>query len=197
MTHHHVSMEELQRQIRESITLQGFAIRHVTSFGKHPEFSYTVGLHTRGSTKPELFMSGLSRETRVHWMLHLGFLIQGPPPLETQQRMARDEGIPVGKLVFPPGGRVFQPGVRYTDLAGNGLPTCFGEVEPQYYDEHFGQAIVFHGTQTFPVLQVIWCDTHGRFLFGPDFEYRFKDKQRLLFDSQRYLPLRNVEGEEV
>lgn len=194
--HHHLSMDTLQRHIRESITLQGFAIRHVTSFGRHPEFSYTVGLYTPGSTKPELFISGLSRTTRVYWLLHLGFLIQGPPSLAAQQRLAKAQGVPRESLVFPQGGYVFQPGVCYTNLAENGLPTCFGEVEPCYYHDYFGQAIVFHGTQTFPVLQMVWSDTQGCFPFEQHFERRFQGKQRLLFDPQRYLPLREMESEE-
>jgi hypothetical protein len=141
-------------------------------------------------------MSGLSRETRVQWMLHLGFLIQGPPPLEIQQRMALTQGVQVESLTFPVGGQAFQPGVRYPDLAGNGLPTCFGEVEQQYYESYFGQALAFHGTAAFPVLQVVWPDAQGCVPFEPTDLRRFQGKQRLLFDPQRYLPLREVEGEE-
>jgi hypothetical protein len=193
MKHHrHVSMDQLQREIQEGIALQGFAIRHVISPATEPEFTYTVGLHLPGSTRPELFMSGLSRETRVEWMLHLGFLIQGPPPLATQQQMARAQGVPLEKLAFPKGGQVFQPGVRYPDLAGNGLPSCFGEVEQRYYEAYFGQAMVFHGTQAFPVLQVVWPDTQGRFPFEQHFERRFQHMQRVLFDPQRYLPLKGA-----
>lgn len=191
--HRHVSMDQLQREIQEGIALQGFAIRHVAPFGDEPEFTYTVGLHTPGSTTPELFMSGLSRETRVQWMLHLGFLLQGPPPLKTQQQMAKAQGVPLEELAFPKGGQVFQPGVRYPDLAGNGLPTCFGEVDLHYYEDYFGQALVFHGTSAVPVLQAVWPDTQGHFPFEPSFERRFQGKQRVLFDPQRYLPLREVE----
>lgn len=192
--HHHASMEELQREIQESRDLQGFAIRHVVSAGNEPEFTYTVGLHTPGSSKPELFMSGLTRETRVHWMLHLGFLIQGPPPLHVQRRMAQAQRVLRESLTFPPGGQVFLPGVRYRGLAGTALPTCFFEVEQQYYEGYFGQALVFHGTPSFPVLQVVWPDTRGRFVFEQGFERRFQDKQHLLFDPQRYLPLRDEGG---
>jgi len=192
--HQHASMEELQRQIQEGKDLQGFAIRHVAP-AHEPEFTYTVGLHTPGSSTPELFMSGLSRETRVHWMLHLGFLIQGPPPLHVQLRMAQAKLVPVEALTFPPGGQVFLPGVRYPDLAGNALPTCFGEVDQQYYEHYFGQALVFHGTPNFPVLQVVWPDTRGHFPFEQGFEPRFRNKQHLLFDPQRFLPLRDEEDE--
>ena len=191
----HVSTAVLQGQIREGIALQGFAIRHVISSSTEPEFTYTVGLHLPGSTRPELFLSGLARETRVHWMLHLGFLIQGPPPLETQRQMALAQSVPVGSLTFPVGGQVFQPGMRYLDLEGSGLSTCFGEVDPKHYEGYFGQALVYHKTSAFPVLQVVWSDTQGHFPFEPAFERRFQEKQRLLFDPRRYLPLSEA-GEE-
>jgi hypothetical protein len=194
--HRHVSMAVLQKEIQEGIALQGFAIRHVLPSNTESEFTYTVGLHLPGSPRPELFMSGLSRETRAQWMLHLGFLIQGPPPLATQREMALAQGVPVESLTFPVGGLVFQTGIRYPDLAGNGLPTCFGEVDQHYYEDYFGQALVFHKTAAFPVLQVVWPDTHGHFPFEPAFERCFQGKQHLLFDPQRYLPLREVQGEE-
>lgn len=197
MNHHrHVSMTVLQKEIQEGIVLQGFAIRHVISSSTEPEFTYTVGLHLPGSTRPELFMSGLSRETRVQWMLHLGFLVQGPPPLEALRRMALAQGVQVESLTFPVGGQAFQPGIRYPDLAGNGLPTCFGEVDQRYYEDYFGQALVFHKTAEFPMLQVVWPDTQGHFPFEPFFERCFQERQRLLFDPQCYLPLREVKRED-
>ena len=76
------------------------------------------------------------------------------------------------------------------------MPTCFGEVGRHYYEDYVGQAQVFHKTPAFPVLQVVWLDTQGHFPFEPFFEYRFQGKQHILFDPKRYLPLREVEGEE-
>lgn len=196
MHHRHVSMAALQREIEEGIALQGFAIRHVLPLGGEPEFSYTVGLHAKGTSRPELFMSGLSRQTRVEWMLHLGFLIQGPPPAYTQLRMAQAQGVPVEALAFPAGGRVFQPGVRYLDLSDTELPTCFGEVEQQHYEAYFGQAIVFHGTAAFPVLQVVWPDPQGYFPWDQRVGPEYQHGQRLLFDPQRLLPLGEAGREE-
>ncbi|MBA2396171.1 MAG: DUF4262 domain-containing protein [Ktedonobacteraceae bacterium] len=197
MKHHrHVSMTTLQREIREGIALQGFAIRHVSTSNTEPEFTYTVGLHLPGSSRPELFMSGLSREIRVQWMLHLGFLIQGPPPEKARKQMTNVQGVSAEASAYPEGGRVFQPGVRYLDLTGNGLPTCLGEVDQHYYEDYFGQALVFHSPSAFPVLQIVWPDTRGRFPFEASFERRFLKMQHLLFDPQRYLPLREAELEQ-
>lgn len=196
MHHRHLSMAALQREIEEGIALQGFAIRHVVPLDGEPEFTYTVGLHAKGGSRPELFMSGLSRLTRVQWMLHLGFLLQGPPPADALLRLAHARRVAVEALAFPAGGRVFQPGVRYLDLSDTGLPTCFGEVERQHYEAYFGQAIVFHWTADFPVLQVVWPDPQGYLPWDHPAEPTYQHRQRLLFDPQRLLPLREAEHEE-
>src|SRR5512146_1155005 len=110
MHHHiHLSQHEQQQQIREGIALQGFALRHVLASADEPAYSYTIGLFTPGSQKPELVLSGLSTALRVAWLLDLGFRIQGPPPLATRQQMAREQGVTLDSLVFPKGGVVFEP----------------------------------------------------------------------------------------
>jgi hypothetical protein len=184
--HIHVPMAVLQQQIRESIALQGFALRHVLASKQEPAFSYTVGLHRPGSRRPEIVISGLAVQTRVAWLLEIGFRIQGPPPLETCRQMARAQGVRLRDLHFPPGGCVFMPGKRYLDLAANGLPTCFAEVAQEHYATHFGQAQVFHGEHRFPVLQLVWSDPNGVFPWEDAFEQRWRDKQTLLFDPATF-----------
>lgn len=183
----HYSMEELQAQIRDDIARQCFSIRHVLTDGTHPPFTYTVGLHTPGSPVPELFMSGLSMETRVGFMLHLGFLMIGPPPLEMRQRMARENGARVEDLAFPPGGVIFEPGRVYWDYTDNGLPTTFGPVARRHYEDHLGQATVFHNGADFPTLQVVWCDAAGIFPWAPNYSTDRRFKQELLFDPLHML----------
>jgi hypothetical protein len=168
--------------------LQGFAVRHVLASEQAPAFSYTVGLHTPGSQKPEVVISGLKTESRVDWLLAIGFRIQGPPPLKTRQQMAKAQGVSLETLVFPPGGAVFQPGERYRDLAGNGLSTVFAEVGREGMESHLGQAMVFHQSQAFPVLQLVWPDPHGFFPWEETFDPRFHSKQQLLFDPHRLFP---------
>ncbi len=184
--HTHISQHDSQRQIRDAIAWQGFALRHVLASAKQPAFSYTVGLHTPGSAKPELFISGLQTATRVAWLLALGFEIAGPPPLATRQQMARAQGVPPEALPFPAGGRVFQPGTRYPDLAGKDLSTFFAEVDPKHFEAFFGQALVFHGSHTFPILQILWPDTHGVFPWEPSFDEQWRPKQQLLYEPQRF-----------
>ncbi|HEU5377134.1 MAG TPA: DUF4262 domain-containing protein [Ktedonobacteraceae bacterium] len=188
MHHHtHLSQHEQQQQIREGIALQGFALRHVLASADEPAYSYTVGLFTPGSQKPELVISGLSTELRVAWLLDLGFRIQGPPPLATRQHMARVHRVALDTLVFPEGGAVFEPGKCYRDLAENQMPTWFAQIASERYHTHLGQAIVFHGSSPFPVLQVVWPDPHGFFPWQASFDLRFVGTQRLLFDQQHQM----------
>ncbi len=185
--HRYLTQEEQQTHIRESIAWQGFALQHVLASAREPAFSYTVGLHTPGSQKPEIIMSGLKTETRVAWLLDIGFRIQGPPPLVTRQQIAQAQGAPLDTLVFPSGGAVFQPGVRDDDLAGYGLPTVFAEVDAEAYETHLGQAVAFHRSSAFPVLQLVWPDPHGFFPWEAAFDSRWRTQQQLLFDPQRLL----------
>lgn len=187
--HIHLTQEEQQRIIREGIARQGFALLHVLASTHEPAYSYTVGLFTPGRQRPELVMSGLKTEHRVAWLLALGFRMQGPPPLATRRRIAREKGVPLDALVYPPGGEVFEPGKRYLDLADNQLPTCFAQIDPAYYQTHLGQAIVFHGSSTCPVLQVIWPDPCGLFPWETNVDRHFVGMQRLLFDPHHFMQM--------
>lgn len=187
---YHFSMEELREQIRQDIARQSFSIRHVLSDGVYPPFTYTVGLHQPGTPFPELFISGLSMLTRVHFMLLLGFMMKGPPSRSIQRRIAREQGVGVDALSFPPGGVPFEPGRRYRGFAADGLPMCFGPVEKQLYDKLLGQAVVFHGQADFPVLQMIWSDTRGRFPWNAHYQRGTRFHQQILFDPQPFLPLK-------
>jgi hypothetical protein len=192
--HRHRSQAQLQQEIREGIALQGFALRHVLEADDEPAFSYTVGLHTQQSQRPELLISGLHIETRVAWLLELGFRMQGPPPLHTRRQIALSQGVPLERLDFPPGGQIFQPGVCYRGLADNDLPACFGLVAREQYAAHFGQALAFHGSATFPVLQLVWTDPQGHFPWDRNFDQKWSQRQRLLFDPQIILPLREEQA---
>ena len=180
--HRHLTLHEQQRLISESIAWQGFALCHVLASAHEPAYSYTVGLARPDAQRPELVISGLATELRVAWLLDLGFRMQGPPPLATRRRIAQDLGLARDALRFPPGGEVFEPGKRYLDLAAHGVPTCFARLDPACYHTHLGQAVVFHGSCAFPVLQVIWPDPRGFFPWEASFDRRFAGMQRLLFD---------------
>lgn len=186
-------LRDLQVDIKKSAARQGFAIQHVLPTPGEPGFTYTIGLHRSGTDIPELFISGMKPLIANMWLFSLAFEMLGPPVPEVQERMAAEQGITVSALRFPPGGKRFALGVRYTGLAENNLSACFGEVDQDAYEDYFGQAIRFHKGTSFPVLQLVWPDTNNVFPFEPHFEARFKDRQQLLFDPQEYLPLKNEE----
>lgn len=161
------------------------------SDGVHPPFTYTVGLHQQDSPFPELFISGLSMLTRVHFLLLLGFTMKGPPSHSIQRRMAREQGVSVDALSFPPDGVLFEPGMQYREFTANELPMCFGPVEKQFYEELLGQAVVFHGHADFPTFQMVWSDTHGRFPWEVGYRSGTRFQQQILFDPKPFLPLKD------
>lgn len=184
----HYSMDELQQQIREGIALQGFAIRHVLSDGIHPPFSYTVGLYEAHAPFPELVISGLSMVTRNGFLLQLGYAMKGPPSPQVRRAMAQELGVRKKDLRIPSGGIRLSPGKIYRQFTGNGLPMCFAQVEQRYYLDLFGQAVVFHGHEHFPVFQMVWSDRQGIFPWAPSYERGPRFKQQLFFDPWTSLP---------
>lgn len=185
-SHQRVQAQQ-QAEICEAISRQGFAVRNVFSSHSAPPWSYTVGLYDAEAARPELLISSPSIAMCVEWLRHLGFLMKGPPPSASSKQIAAG--------IYPQGGRRFEPGVLYRDLADDDLPTCFGLVEPQYYEAYVGQAIVFHQTTAFPLLQVVWPDERRHFPWEPRFARKYKRAQHLLFDPETYLPLREASPE--
>jgi hypothetical protein len=189
--------EQLAAQLRQDIRFQGFALRHGTG-NKQPNWAYTAGLFRPASIdtdpRPELLISGLPMEAHVQWLLTIGFQIQGPPSRKaqeaekaffTQHPSSRDK-----PAIYPPGGRQFEPGRVYRDVATKNLPLCFGEVEPRYYAEYVPQTRVYYTHSLFPLYQVVWSDAYGYFPWDWCFDPALKGRQRILFDPARYLPLR-------
>ena len=62
------------------------------------------------------------------------------------------------------------------------LPLAFRTVARRHYDAYMGKAIEYHDGSNWPLLQVIWPDTKGRFPWQAGFEERFREKQPLLFE---------------
>lgn len=179
----------LLAHVRAGQALQGFAIQHVQGSDGCPDFAYTIGLYERGY--PELLISGLSAQTRVHWLLDLGFRMVGPPPLKTRLKgyactlLARVQGQRVTWPSFPPGGQKIQAGIRYSDLAEDGYPTIFANVAPAFYHTHLSLAMRYYGHRDFPVLQVVWPDVAERF----PWDERSHTCQQCFFDQRHLIAL--------
>jgi Domain of unknown function (DUF4262) len=184
--HHHD-----QEGIAAMVAYQGFALLHgATPSGSG--WTHTIGLYDQESSRPELFICGLSIQLRVQWLLDLGFRIKGPPSPQALADEAKALGDPVTRLWYPPGGCVFEPGRIYR-LAQEELPGCFGRVEQQYYETFLWHACAYHGHANFPALQYVFSDPSGWFPWRENCDPRTRQAQLLLFDPQQYLPL--IEGE--
>lgn len=78
-------------------------------------------------------------------------------------------------------GRVFEAGKEYDGILRD-LTVYFGRVEKRYYNDHFGQAQMYHGSEAgFEVWQLVWPDTFGKFPWQQGFEEKFSKAQPLLF----------------
>jgi Domain of unknown function (DUF4262) len=187
MTHDDHAHHHDQEAIRAMVAYQGFALFHGTA-QSGSGWSHTIGLYDAESHRPELFLCGLTTELRVRWLLDLGLQMKGPPSQEALGDEARALGVPLSRLWYPPGGRVFEPGRIYR-LAQGDLPGCFGRVEPQYYEEFLWHACAYHGRTDFPALQYVWSDPAGWFPWREQCDPRTRRAQVLLFDPQQYLPL--------
>jgi hypothetical protein len=64
------------------------------------------------------------------------------------------------------------------------LPLAFRTVPKRHYHDFVGRAIEYHGGSNWPLLQLIWPDTHGRFPWQAGFEERFRAMQPLLCDLE-------------
>jgi hypothetical protein len=182
--HHHD-----QQGIEEMVRYQGFALFHGRA-ASGGGWTHTIGLYDAATGRPELFLCGLTIQLRVHWLLDLGFQWKGPPSREAIEDEARARGVPVTRVWYPPGGRVFEPGRIYRFAQGD-LPGCFGRVDRRYYEEFLWHACAYHGHAEFPVLQYVFSDPSGWFPWQDECEPRTRSAQVLLFDPQQYLPLRD------
>ncbi|MFC7262772.1 DUF4262 domain-containing protein [Streptomyces lutosisoli] len=137
----------------DQIQEHGWSVVMVPADDEGPGFAYTIGLwHTHGV--PELAMFGLDIET-MHIMLNaLG-----------HQAAA---------------GAVLENGRTCHDVI-EGRPVILKAADLRWYREFFGRAISFYRRPPFPVLQVVWPDAKGRFLWQPGAEEHYLQSQPQLW----------------
>ena len=161
-THHKLTHENrmrmLDERIEQAISEEGFFIMGVfpTAQSPGPHFAYTVGLapHTA-----ELMMFGLDIETMAH-IFHT--IVQ-------QQKE----------------GKIFHDRSAYPGLVEGTLPLYFRSItdDTAQIARHMGAALRWHrkhGRAVFPVMQVIWPDSEGKFPWESGFLERFREQQPLL-----------------
>lgn len=151
----------LEAKIHTNVQEHGFFVMLVFDHtGRKPHFAYTIGLHHTNPALCEIFMIGLN--------------------LAQLRRIVPD----IARRMLA-GGR-YEAGKPNADFTANGLPFFFGEIDPQHYNGYLGWAIRYYARQHFPVQQVVWCDTRGKFPWQEGFEEPFRAQQPVLFDPAPY-----------
>ncbi|MFI8291600.1 DUF4262 domain-containing protein [Streptomyces sp. NPDC085614] len=121
----------------EQVRDHGWSVVMVPADAEGPGFAYTIGLwHTH--RVPELAVFGLDIGTMRVLLNTLG-----------RQAAA---------------GTVLESGREYEEVV-EGRPVALRTADLRWYREFFGGAIAFHRRPPFPVLQVVWPDAEGRFLW--------------------------------
>jgi hypothetical protein len=150
-------MSGLQTKLREDIESFGWHVLKVLPDEGHAPHAYSVGLfHSYGH--PEIVIVGLPGDTAHHIINDIGGEVRE--------------------------GAVFEPGCRYGHLL-DGFDTAIVKVDPAYYDDYFGQAIVFYGSTRFPVVQVVWPDRAHRFPWETAFDPSLQALQPVLLPAKR------------
>ena len=145
-------LSEGERETCADVERYGFSIVSVWPFEETPPewrawehvpaWHYTVGLW-RTYRHPELVAFGLEAETAaaVFWDLADGMAA----------------------------GRTFVPGRVYDDaLPSFGGPCAFESVDGGWAEPLFGQARWFYKGQGFPIIQYLWRDRFGRWIWEPE-----------------------------
>ncbi|MEV0180003.1 DUF4262 domain-containing protein [Streptomyces sp. NPDC050625] len=141
--------DRLDLRTVEQVQEHGWSVMMVPADDEGPGFAYTIGLwHTHAV--PELAVFGLDIQT-MHALLNtLG------------SRAAQ--------------GAVLESGQEYREVV-EARPVVLKETDLRWYREFFGRAISFYRRPPFPVLQVVWPDAEGRYLWQPGADEHYRQSQ--------------------
>ncbi|MGK5548153.1 DUF4262 domain-containing protein [Streptomyces sp. URMC 127] len=137
----------------QQVQEHGWSVVMVPADDEGPGFAYTVGLwHTHGVA--ELAMFGLDIRT-MHALLNA---------------LAREAVA----------GVVLESGEEYHDII-KGLPVVPLTADLRWYRAFFGRAISFYRRPPFPVMQMVWPDAKGRFLWDQGIDEGYEKSQPRLW----------------
>lgn len=133
----------------------GWHVVKVLEDSRDPPFAYTVGLfQTFGHA--EILVIGLP-----HPVAHV---------------LLNDVGAAARA------GRRFQVGRRYAELLV-GYECTFREVPRRGYPSYLGRALWFYGRTTFPALQLVYPDRHGRWPWQEGVSPEFRARQPVIANA--------------
>lgn len=160
----------IRAKIRDDVGRDGFS--RVSSIGAGPGgggpplcFAYSIGLsHTNPACADILILGPFLQQELMGIVFDIAWTM-----------LHEGSRYEAGKQY-----RVSVKGEQYP------FPFFFGEVEPRYYPLYPKGAVDYYGSQSFPLLQVVWPDEGGAWPWEEAFSARFYGMQPLLFDPARY-----------
>ncbi|MEV7404535.1 DUF4262 domain-containing protein [Streptomyces sp. NPDC091267] len=145
--------DRMSRRTVEQVRTYGWSVVMVPADDEGPAFAYTIGLwHTH--SVPELAMFGLDVQLMQELLNAVGHRAVAGTSLESGQ--------------------------EHHDIIEKS-PLVLKSADLRWYRPFFGQAISFYRRPPFPVLQVVWPDAEGRFLWQPGTDARYRRSQPQLW----------------
>jgi hypothetical protein len=145
--------DRMDLRMADQVRQHGWSVVMVPADDDGPGFAYTIGLwHSLGA--PELALFGLEPGT-MHTLLN-------------------DLGHKAAA------GEVLAGGQRHRDIIET-FPVALRQADLRWYRTFFGRAISFYRRPPFPVLEVVWPDAAGRFLWDPGTEPAYQVSQPQLW----------------
>lgn len=130
----------IEQQTIRHVQEHGWSVMKIPADAQGPGFAYTIGLwHSYRS--PELAMFGLDVE-----------------PMHVMLNALGDKAAT---------GAVLDDGQQHSDII-DGLPIALKAARGPWFSTFFGRALAFYQRPPLRVLQVLWPDADGRFLWHPE-----------------------------
>lgn len=146
----------LHSKIKSDIAQHGLHIIHVMSVGDLPNFSYSIGLYETYN-QPEIIIVGLKQDINHIIINNIAYAYK--------------------EACF------FENGEYYENMLDN-FKCLVLDVNQKYYDEYVGQALEYYGDNKFPIQQIVWPATNGKFPFDEGAPDSFKQWEPVLGNYQ-------------
>lgn len=145
-------MTKIQKKVAADIREYGWHVMKVFSPERtQPSYAYTIGLEDTFD-HPEVIVFGLNDD------------------LDFMHRVLNGIGVRIKA------GERFEHGAKKKKIL-EGYTCPFARFPAAAYEEHLGQAIVWHGSAKFRAVQCIWPDPKKRLPWDPKFVYQILDRE--------------------
>jgi len=148
-------MDDPDQDLLDTIETHGWAVMKIAAEADGPSFAYSIGLY-RTFGHPEIIILGLGSDTA--------------------HKLINDVGDAVRQGVLVRAGET-------SSAFLNDFACTFRRVPPHQYRAYLGRALWYYGDQSFPALQFIYPDRHGRWPWDEGVHPDFRRLQPVLADE--------------